>query len=66
MVHSISLVNLTDLQLGDNQLQTVTEGVFSVETKNRLRHLDLSGNPFVCDCNLLWFRNWYVSSPALF
>ena len=61
-----SLVNLTDLQFGDNQLQTVTEGVFSVETRNRLRHLDLSGNPFVCDCNLLWFRNWYVSSPALF
>ena len=35
-------------------------------TRKRLRHLDFSGNPFLCDCYILWFQKWFVSSPSLF
>ena len=27
-----------------------------------LKHLDASGNPFSCTCDLVWFRNWIFSS----
>ena len=61
-----SLVNLTDLKLSSNQLETVKESLFSVEIRKQLRHLDLSGNPFICDCRLMWFKDWYDSAPSLF
>ena len=61
-----SMKNLTDLSLSDNQIQVVNEETFSPATRSRLRHLDLSGNPFVCDCDLLWFQGWFMSSPSLF
>ena len=61
-----SMKNLTDLRLSGNQIQVVHEETFSPATRSRLRHLDLSGNPFVCDCDLLWFQDWFMSSPSLF
>ena len=61
-----SMKNLTDLILSQNQIQVVSEETFSPATRSRLRHLDLSGNPFVCDCDLLWFRGWFVSFPSVF
>ena len=60
------LENLTNLILGDNQIKLVHEETFSPATRLRLRHLDLSENPFVCDCDLLWFQGWFMSSPSLF
>ena len=27
-----------------------------------LKHLDASGNPFSCTCDLIWFRDWIFSS----
>ena len=61
-----SLYNLTVLVLSDNELSTVREGTFSSETRQRLHHLDLSRNPFECDCDLMWFKELYSSDPALF
>ena len=61
-----SMKNLTDLNLSRNQIQVVSEETFSPATRSRLRHLDLSGNPFVCDCDLLWFQAWFTSFPSLF
>ncbi|XP_070203793.1 toll-like receptor 3 [Littorina saxatilis] len=61
-----SLTKLTTLTLGLNQLQTVREKLFSPALQSRLKHVDLSGNPFVCDCDLLWFKNWFVSSHSKF
>ena len=58
--------NLTDLVLSRNQIQVVSEETFSPDTRSQLRHLDLSGNPFVCDCDLRWFQGWFMSSPSLF
>ena len=61
-----SLGNLTNLTLSNNQLRTVREKAFSFETRKRLESLDVSANPFVCDCDIVWFQQWFVSSPALF
>ena len=61
-----SMNNLTDLILSKNQIQVVSEETFSPATRSRLRQLDLSGNPFVCDCDLRWFQGWFMSSPSVF
>ena len=61
-----SMENLTGLSLSSNQIQVVNEETFSPITCSRLRQLDLSGNPFVCDCDLLWFQGWFTSSPSVF
>ena len=61
-----SMKNLTYLILSDNQIQVVSEDTFSPDTRSQLCHLDLSGNPFVCDCDLRWFKGWFTSSPSLF
>ena len=29
-----------------------------------LKHLDASGNPFSCTCDLIWFRDWIFSSSV--
>jgi hypothetical protein len=54
--------NLTTPDLCDNQISLVTENTFSVEMRERLQYLDLSGNPFLCSCDLLWFRDWLLSA----
>ena len=61
-----SMKNLTDVSLSGNEMKTVSEKTFSLSTRSRLHHLDLSGNPFVCDCDLLWFQGWFMSSPSVF
>ena len=61
-----SLTSLKSLILSRNQLQTVSKSAFSVATRTQLEYLDMSGNPFACDCDLLWFQHWLVSSPSVF
>ncbi|PIK62781.1 hypothetical protein BSL78_00232 [Apostichopus japonicus] len=49
------LIELEHLDLGDNQLQTLPNEIFyalSLETVN------LSGNPWRCDCHLKWLAKW--------
>ena len=58
--------NLTALDVSNNRLSVVTEVTFSATTRHRLRHLDLSGNRFLCSCELMWFRQWFVAQPSLF
>ncbi|XP_076434841.1 toll-like receptor 2 [Babylonia areolata] len=58
-----SLKELRVLKMGDNELRTVRESTFSEETRRQLQQLDLSGNLFVCDCDLLWFKEWFMTSP---
>lgn len=60
------LANLTELDVSSNGISAVQESTFSPSTRQRLRHLDLSGNPFACSCDLVWFRGWLVSDGRLF
>ncbi|XP_070212131.1 toll-like receptor 13 [Littorina saxatilis] len=60
------LRNLSWLSLTLNDITTITEQTFSVETRERLNVLYLDINPFTCTCELMWFRNWFVSDMELF
>ncbi|XP_070191358.1 toll-like receptor Tollo [Littorina saxatilis] len=59
-----SLRKLNWLDISDNKITTVTEKTFSEETRQQLRFLGLDKNLFTCSCDLMWFRNWYVSQQA--
>ncbi|KAK7100937.1 toll-like receptor 2 [Littorina saxatilis] len=52
------LRHLTHLDVSNSRITTVSSDTFSNDVRGRLRHLDLSGNFFRCDCDLLWFRDW--------
>ena len=60
------LSHLEHLDIGRNQIPTIGPDTFRAATRSRLQSLDLSGNPFTCSCNILWFRSWLVSSATLF
>lgn len=49
------LPNLVELYLNTNMFATVNPNVF---TNSSIRYLDLSFNPFRCDCDLVPFTNW--------
>ncbi|XP_070180953.1 toll-like receptor 13 [Littorina saxatilis] len=61
------LGKLKHLVLSNNQISVVSARLFSpVTRKHRLTMLDLSGNPFLCSCELLWFQNWLITTRTLF
>ena len=61
-----ALPNLRYVYLGGNRLNTISEKTFSPDTRDRLVKLDLSGDQFLCTCELLWFRQWLVSNASKF
>ena len=61
-----SLKQLRRVDLSNCQLTIISEDTFGSETQRRLQHLDLSGNPFDCSCELLWFRGWLASGDPVF
>uniref|UniRef100_A0A182PPH6 LRRCT domain-containing protein n=1 Tax=Anopheles epiroticus TaxID=199890 RepID=A0A182PPH6_9DIPT len=52
------LPHLRKVVLKDNALTTLSDGMLSW---NDLVELDLSDNPILCDCQILWLRNLLVS-----
>ncbi|XP_060579148.1 toll-like receptor 4 [Ruditapes philippinarum] len=54
--------SLRYLNLRFNQLGHIDSTVLPISLLNKLHHLDISKNPFVCDCNLEWFIAWLQST----
>jgi toll-like receptor 13 len=60
------LVDLRELYLSQNMIQTIGERTFSEKLKVPLKVLRLGSNPFVCSCDLLWFCGWMKAYPEYF
>nr|QNL15333.1 toll-like receptor 26.2 [Littorina littorea] len=61
-----SFRNLVHLDLSDNKITSISELTFNHETRQRLKVLFLDNNPFICSCDLMWFKEWFVSQPKVF
>ncbi|KAL8611671.1 hypothetical protein ACOMHN_012894 [Nucella lapillus] len=61
-----SLRRLDRLFLHNNKIKTINEGTFSAETRHRLSSLTLGFNPFICSCELVWFRQWFSTDDSKF
>ncbi|XP_051947697.1 glycoprotein IX (platelet) isoform X2 [Xyrauchen texanus] len=55
--------NITELLLQHNQLISITPGHF--DKLHNLRLLDLSGNPFNCDCSIQYLTYWLKRNKAI-
>jgi len=60
------LPNLQYLDISGNKISTVSEKTFSKDTRRGLSKILLANNPFVCSCDLMWFKAWLASSHSLF
>nr|UZH24407.1 TLR23l [Mugilogobius chulae] len=58
-----NLTKLEKLILQNNKLTIINETVF--DALPSLKYLDLSGNPFVCDCSNSWFIDWAIRNPQV-
>ena len=54
------------MSLASNRITHIGQKTFPSVFWQNVQHLDLSGNPFSCDCNLLWFRDKFKASPEIF
>lgn len=54
---------ITELLLQDNLLTTITPG--RLDMLHNLQLANLSGNPFHCDCSILYFRQWLKRNKAI-
>uniref|UniRef100_A0A8C6U4L9 TIR domain-containing protein n=1 Tax=Neogobius melanostomus TaxID=47308 RepID=A0A8C6U4L9_9GOBI len=62
LIHA-NLTKLEKLIFKDNELTVVNEIVF--EALPSLKYLDLSENPFVCDCSNDWFIEWAIRNKQV-
>ncbi|XP_070174205.1 toll-like receptor 13 [Littorina saxatilis] len=58
--------NLTHLDVGFNRIQTISQFTFGKMAAKRFKILNLGGNPFQCNCDILWFKKWLESSLHIF
>ncbi|XP_023833945.1 LOW QUALITY PROTEIN: platelet glycoprotein Ib beta chain [Salvelinus sp. IW2-2015] len=51
-----------ELRLHDNQLTTLPNGL--LDSLSSLRSVSLHGNPWTCDCGVLYLRSWLLKQPV--
>lgn len=61
-----SLVNLERLFINENRIFSIGKETFDSTLKQHLTAVDLSANPFVCDCSIKPLQHWLISNPVLF
>ncbi|CAC5420150.1 TLR13 [Mytilus coruscus] len=61
-----NFVNLKYLNLQKNQIQLLNKTSIKSEVLQRLLQFDLSNNPLMCTCDLMWFRNWIKQNNTSF
>ncbi|OWF48817.1 toll-like receptor 6 [Mizuhopecten yessoensis] len=49
---------LTEIILSANQIAVFNQSSFPQHIWDNLKYFSASSNPFVCTCNLLWFKDW--------
>ena len=61
-----SMPKLKKLYMDTNSFSSLDKNDFPLDVRERLKLLDFSGNPFSCDCKMLWFVEWMRKSPNTF
>lgn len=54
-VKALTISDVKTLDLRNNRLQTLPQ---KIQNLVNLTEMWLSGNPFQCDCNMLWMKTW--------
>ena len=57
---------IKSMMLSENRISHIGDDTFPPSFWQNIEKFDLSGNPFACDCSLLWFRDKFKASPDLF
>ncbi|XP_046371636.2 toll-like receptor 3 [Haliotis rufescens] len=60
-----NMTNLKKLFMGINKITTLDESSFQLLRRN-LTDINLSRNPFSCECKIYWFIEWMRKQPRIF
>ena len=58
-------VNLRQLVLRDNGLTSLSDKIWGGSGPGQYQLVDLGGNPFHCDCKLLWLRDYLLGGSKM-
>ncbi|XP_067671692.1 toll-like receptor 13 [Haliotis asinina] len=59
----IKNIKLQNMSLSDNNLSYL---FIPVSIRSRLKYANIENNPFNCNCDLLWFKDWLIGARSLF